>query len=70
MSPALHGGNDMEHGIRRRLTRTVRIGPVCIGGASPVVVQSMTNTDTVDYVGTAIQCAELAPPSELVRITG
>lgn len=69
MSPALRW-NDMEHGIRRRLTRTVRIGPVCIGGASPVVVQSMTNTDTVDYVGTAIQCAELARAgSELVRIT-
>jgi (E)-4-hydroxy-3-methylbut-2-enyl-diphosphate synthase len=41
-----------------------------IGGAAPVVVQSMTNTDTVDVLRTAIQCAELARAgSELVRIT-
>ncbi len=41
-----------------------------VGGESPVVVQSMTNTDTVDVVRTAIQCAELARAgSELVRIT-
>ena len=54
----------------RRPTRTVRIGHVTVGGDSPVVVQSMTNTDTVDVVKTAIQCAELARAgSELVRIT-
>ena len=41
-----------------------------VGGGAPVVVQSMTNTDTVDFVGTAVQCAELARAgSELVRIT-
>ncbi len=41
-----------------------------IGGGAPVVVQSMTNTDTADYLATAIQCAELARAgSELVRIT-
>ena len=41
-----------------------------VGGDAPVVVQSMTNTDTVDVVKTAIQCAELAcAGSELVRIT-
>ncbi|HRF71705.1 MAG TPA: flavodoxin-dependent (E)-4-hydroxy-3-methylbut-2-enyl-diphosphate synthase, partial [Accumulibacter sp.] len=55
---------------RRRPTRAVRIGQVTVGGGSPVVVQSMTNTDTVDIVRTAIQCAELAGAgSELVRIT-
>ena len=41
-----------------------------VGGDAPVVVQSMTNTDTVDVVKTAIQCAELVRAgSELVRIT-
>ena len=54
----------------RRQTRAVRIGRVVVGGDSPVVVQSMTNTDTVDVLKTAIQCAELARAgSELVRIT-
>jgi (E)-4-hydroxy-3-methylbut-2-enyl-diphosphate synthase len=43
---------------------------VTVGGDAPVRVQSMTNTDTVDAVGTAIQCKELAQAgSELVRIT-
>jgi (E)-4-hydroxy-3-methylbut-2-enyl-diphosphate synthase len=43
---------------------------VTIGGDAPVRVQSMTNTDTVDVIGTAIQCKELAQAgSELVRIT-
>ncbi|WP_273703768.1 flavodoxin-dependent (E)-4-hydroxy-3-methylbut-2-enyl-diphosphate synthase [Candidatus Accumulibacter vicinus] len=57
-------------GAVRRRTRSVRVGQVTVGGESPVVVQSMTNTDTVDVVRTAIQCAELARAgSELVRIT-
>ncbi len=59
-----------EDSARRRPTRTVNVGGVHVGGKSPVVVQSMTNTDTVDVVKTAIQCAELARAgSELVRIT-
>ena len=46
------------------------VGNVRVGGDAPVVVQSMTNTDTVDVIKTAIQCAELARAgSELVRIT-
>jgi len=54
----------------RRETPTVRVGNVPIGGSHPVVVQSMTNTDTVDAKGTAKQVAELARAgSELVRIT-
>ena len=54
----------------RRVTRAVRIGSIVVGGAAPVVVQSMTNTDTADVIGTARQCAELARAgSELVRIT-
>lgn len=54
----------------RRPTRSVKIGSVTVGGDFPIVVQSMTNTDTVEVLKTAIQCAELAQAgSELVRIT-
>lgn len=43
---------------------------VSVGGDAPVRVQSMTNTDTVDVIGTAIQVKELAiAGSEMVRIT-
>jgi (E)-4-hydroxy-3-methylbut-2-enyl-diphosphate synthase len=56
--------------IIRRTTRSVLVGGVPIGSAHPVVVQSMTNTDTADADGTAIQVAQLAHAgSELVRIT-
>jgi (E)-4-hydroxy-3-methylbut-2-enyl-diphosphate synthase len=54
----------------RRRTRTVRVGTIAIGGLHPVVVQSMTNTDTADEVATAVQAAQLARAgSEIVRIT-
>ena len=54
----------------RRETTTVLVGGVPIGGQHPVVVQSMTNTDTADPDATAIQVAQLAHAgSELVRIT-
>ena len=54
----------------RRLSVGVRVGGVAVGGGAPVVVQSMTNTDTADVAGTAKQVAELARAgSELVRIT-
>ena len=54
----------------KRPTRATRVGHVRLGGDAPVVIQSMTNTDTADYLSTAIQCAELARAgSELVRIT-
>jgi (E)-4-hydroxy-3-methylbut-2-enyl-diphosphate synthase len=57
---------------RRSLQARVRWADklVTIGGDAPVRIQSMTNTDTVDAIGTAIQCKELAlAGSELVRIT-
>src|SRR5436305_3455609 len=55
---------------RRRPTVTVRVGGVPVGSRHPVVVQSMTNTDTADPDATAIQVAQLAHAgSELVRIT-
>ena len=54
----------------RRGSIGVRVGHVTIGGGAPVVVQSMTNTDTADAAATAGQVAELARAgSELVRIT-
>jgi len=54
----------------KRQTRSCLIGHVKTGGDAPVVIQSMTNTDTADYLVTALQCAELARAgSELVRIT-
>jgi (E)-4-hydroxy-3-methylbut-2-enyl-diphosphate synthase len=54
----------------RRPTRAVAVDKVVIGGGAPVVVQSMTNTDTADIAGTVKQVAELwRAGSELVRVT-
>ncbi len=54
----------------RRKSHAVMVGTVQVGGGAPVVVQSMTNTDTADVEGTAQQTAQLAKAgSELVRIT-
>ncbi|UOG93982.1 MAG: flavodoxin-dependent (E)-4-hydroxy-3-methylbut-2-enyl-diphosphate synthase [Candidatus Thiothrix sulfatifontis] len=59
-----------NHLIPRHRTVPVKVGNVTVGGEFPVVVQSMTNTDTADAVRTAAQCAELfRAGSELVRIT-
>lgn len=56
--------------VKRRKSVPVNIGKVVVGGDAPVVVQSMTNTDTADAVGTAVQVAQLAKAgSEMVRIT-
>lgn len=56
--------------IQRRKSVTVRIGDVRVGSDAPVVVQSMTNTDTADVQGTVQQVAQLAlAGSELVRVT-
>jgi len=56
--------------ITRRKTYGAKVGHVQVGGGAPVVVQSMTNTDTADAEGTARQVAELwRAGSELVRIT-
>jgi (E)-4-hydroxy-3-methylbut-2-enyl-diphosphate synthase len=56
--------------IRRRKTTTVSVGGVRVGSSAPVVVQSMTNTDTADVAATVQQVAALASAgSELVRVT-
>ncbi len=61
---------DTDFGYRRRSSVGVRIGDITVGGDAPVVVQSMTNTDTADPVATAKQVQALAAAgSELVRIT-
>jgi (E)-4-hydroxy-3-methylbut-2-enyl-diphosphate synthase len=53
-----------------RKTVGVKVGKVLVGGGAPVVVQSMTNTDTADVASTTQQCIELAQAgSELLRIT-
>ena len=55
---------------QRHKTAAVDVGGVVVGGGAPIVVQSMTNTDTADVEGTARQVAALAAAgSELVRIT-
>ncbi|MGY1459103.1 flavodoxin-dependent (E)-4-hydroxy-3-methylbut-2-enyl-diphosphate synthase [Luteimonas sp. A534] len=54
----------------RRATRQVMVGKIAVGGEAPVVVQSMTNTDTADIDGTVKQVAALwRAGSELVRVT-
>ena len=59
----------MSH-ITRRKTHQVQIDHITVGSESPVVIQSMTNTDTADAVATAAQVKELADAgSEMVRIT-
>ena len=56
--------------IQRRKTYTATVGGVRVGSDAPVVVQSMTNTDTADVASTVNQIAALARAgSELVRVT-
>ncbi len=56
--------------LQRRQSVTVKVGNVRVGSSAPVVVQSMTNTDTADVQGTIQQVAALANAgSELVRVT-
>ena len=56
--------------VRLHRTVGVRVGKVQVGGGAPVVVQSMTMTDTADAAATARQCIELAEAgSEMVRVT-
>ncbi|MDF1527842.1 MAG: flavodoxin-dependent (E)-4-hydroxy-3-methylbut-2-enyl-diphosphate synthase [Sedimenticola sp.] len=56
--------------VKRAPTVAVRVGGIVVGGSAPVVVQSMTNTDTADIAATVTQVAQLhRAGSELVRIT-
>src|SRR5271170_7289014 len=55
---------------KRHNTIGVMVGKIRVGGGAPIVVQSMTNTDTADVASTTQQCLELAQAgSELVRVT-
>ncbi len=62
--------NVADPGLKRRTSRMAMVGEVGVGGTAPIVVQSMTNTDTEDVFTTSMQVAQLARAgSELVRIT-
>ena len=62
--------NSAFNQMKRRESIPVKIGNVTMGGNAPIVVQSMTNTDTCDVIRTSAQIAELKQAgSELVRIT-
>ena len=66
----MHEATDITGLIPRRGSVAVHVGSIVIGGGAPVVVQSMTNTDTADVESTVAQTAALAEAgSELVRIT-
>ncbi|MBI3750404.1 MAG: flavodoxin-dependent (E)-4-hydroxy-3-methylbut-2-enyl-diphosphate synthase [Chloroflexi bacterium] len=70
VASVLGGPNVDSGGSPRRQTATVDVGGVPVGGRHPIVVQSMTNTDTADADATALQVARLAHAgSELVRVT-
>ena len=60
----------MNEPVMRQHTRQVMVGDVPVGGGAPIVIQSMTNTDTADIEATVTQVAELARAgSEIVRVT-
>src|SRR6201985_3070937 len=62
--------NDVAGPAARHTTTQVMVGNVAVGGGAPIVVQSMTNTDTADVASTVAQIAALSRAgSELVRIT-
>ena len=62
--------NDIAGPSARHKTTQVMVGNVAVGGGAPIVVQSMTNTDTADVAGTVAQVAALSRAgSEMVRIT-
>jgi len=66
----MDGASEPGVGSMRRRSVPVSVGGIIIGGAAPIVVQSMTNTDTADVAATAAQIEALARAgSELVRIT-
>src|SRR6202165_2871095 len=71
MNKPINPPHDAAAAPRARHTTTqVMVGNVAVGGGAPIVVQSMTNTDTADVAGTVAQIAALARAgSELVRIT-
>src|ERR1700722_19489832 len=62
--------DDLAGPSARHKTTQVMVGKVAVGGGAPIVVQSMTNTDTADVAGTVEQVAALSRAgSEMVRIT-
>src|SRR5689334_24998249 len=69
-SPVQRKQSQFMPAIKRRKSVVVNVGGVNVGGSHPVVVQSMTNTDTADTAATVNQVMDLARAgSELVRVT-
>ena len=55
--------------LKRKITRTVNVGGIAIGGGNPIVIQSMCNTDTRDIDATVKQITELANEGcQIVRV--
>src|SRR3979411_453648 len=68
--PEILPQNDVAGPSARHKTTQVMVGNIAVGGGAPIVVQSMTNTDTADIDGTIAQVAALSRAgSEMVRIT-
>lgn len=68
--PEILPQDDVAGPAPRHQTTQVMVGNVAVGGGAPIVVQSMTNTDTADIDGTIAQVAALSRAgSEMVRIT-
>ena len=68
--PEMIPQDDVAGPKARHKTTQVMVGNVAVGGGAPIVVQSMTNTDTADIEGTIAQVAALTRAgSEMVRIT-
>lgn len=62
--------SSLDNVVSRHMTVPVNVGGVVVGGGAPIVVQSMTNTDTADVEATAKQCFDLwQAGSEIVRVT-
>lgn len=60
----------MIYNEKRRKTRAVRVGSLTLGGTAPILIQSMTNTDTRDFAGTLAQVRALAMAGcDVVRLT-
>ena len=59
-----------ESPVKRRKSRQIRVGSVLVGGAAPISVQSMTNTDTCDVAATVEQIRQLeAVGADIVRVS-
>ena len=60
----------MSNWIKRKKTKTIKVGDVSVGGGNPISVQSMTNTDTCDVLSTVKQINDLkSAGADIVRVS-